>query len=72
MESKSRRQIFVGYDDGSKSIRYYNPETRKILTSRNFRFLSLTNEETPSEPIAILPDVPLEGESGRNTADNRQ
>src|SRR6266446_1594703 len=43
MESKSRRRIFVGYDDGSKSVKYYNAETRKILTSRNYRFLSLTN-----------------------------
>ena len=33
METKSRRRIFVGYDDRSKSIKYYNAETRKILTS---------------------------------------
>src|SRR6266700_6489524 len=63
MESKSRRRIFVGYEDGSKSVKYYNAETRKILTSRNYRFLSLTNDETPPEPIAITPDAPGEGES---------
>src|SRR6267143_1622034 len=63
MESKSRRRIFVGYDDGSKSVKYYNAETRKILTSRNYHFLSLTNDETPPEPIAITPDAPGEGES---------
>jgi hypothetical protein len=33
MESKSRQQIFVGYDDGSKSVKYYNADTHKILTS---------------------------------------
>jgi hypothetical protein len=33
---RSKQQIFVGYDDGSKSIKYYNPETRKVLTSRNY------------------------------------
>ena len=30
---QSKQQIFVGYDDGSKSIKYYNLETRKVLTS---------------------------------------
>ena len=50
METKSRRRIFVGYDDGSKSIQYYNAETRKILTSRNIRFLNLTDSETPCGP----------------------
>jgi len=63
MESKSRRRVFISYDDGSKSVKYYNAETHKILTSQNFRFLSLTNDETPPEPIAITPDAPGEGES---------
>jgi hypothetical protein len=67
MESKSRRRAFMGYDDGSKSIKYYNAETRKILTSRNFRFLSLTSDNTPPEPIAIIPDAPGEGESEGST-----
>jgi len=67
MESKSRRQIFVGYDDGSKSVKYYNAETRKILTSRNFRFLNLTETETPLEPMVITPDAPGEGESEGST-----
>jgi len=62
MESKSRRWIYVGYDDGSKSIKYYNAETHKILTSQNFCFLTLTNDETPPEPMIITPDVPGEGE----------
>ena len=33
METKSRQQTFVGYDDGSKSIKYYNVETHKVLIS---------------------------------------
>jgi hypothetical protein len=66
METKSRWRIFVGYDDGSKSIKYYNAEIRKVLTSRNIRFLSLTNDESPPEPIGILPDRPHEGESEAN------
>ena len=66
MQTKSRRRTFVGFDDGSKSIKYYNMETRKVLTSRNFRFLSLTNEDIPPEPRGE-PDVPHEGESGGST-----
>src|ERR1700678_1222551 len=62
METKSRRRIFVGYDDGSKSIKYYNAKTRKVLTSQNIRFLNLTNE-SPPEPIVVSTDAPHEGES---------
>ena len=68
METKSRRRIFVGYDDGSKSIKYYNAETRKVLTSRNVRFLSLTDEETPPEPITIYPDAEGEPEGSMPTS----
>ncbi len=57
----------MGYDNDSKSIKYYNAETRKVLTSRNFHFLSLTNDNTPPEPIEVLPDAPLEGEPERST-----
>src|ERR1700733_5578214 len=67
MEPKSRRRVFMGYDDGSKSIKCYNAETHKVLTSRNFRFLSLTHDETPPEPIEVIPDAPLEGEPERST-----
>ena len=67
METKSRQRIFVGYDDGSKSIKYYNVETRKVLTSRNIRFLALTDTETPPEPMVLLPDAPREGEPGSST-----
>ena len=67
MEPKSRRRMFVGFDDGSKSIKYYNAETRRVLTSRNFRFLSLTSDEPPPEPIGIAPSLPGEGESEEGT-----
>jgi hypothetical protein len=33
MLPKSQRKSLVGFDDGSKSVLYYNPETRKVLTS---------------------------------------
>jgi hypothetical protein len=59
MESKSKHRALVGYKDGSKSVLYYNVETRKILTSRNFRFLE---PAIPTlEHLLITPDD--EGES---------
>ena len=67
MESKSRHRIFVGFDDRAKSIKYFNAETRKILTSRNIHFLNLTDQDPSPEPIIIQPDTPCEGESEDNT-----
>jgi len=57
----------VGYNDRSKSIKYYNAETCKILTSQKFHFLSLTSDDTPPEPMIISPDTPGEGESKGST-----
>ena len=63
---RSKRYLFVGYENGSHSVRYYNPETRKVHTSRNFRFLD-NLPTTPSAPELILvdPAVSREGESVR-------
>ena len=63
MLPKSQKRAYVGFDDGSKSVKYYNPETRKILTSRNYRFLSIS-EKSPPEEIVVAPDLPHEGEMG--------
>jgi hypothetical protein len=59
MEPKSKCQALVGYEDGSKSVLYYNAETQKILISRNFCFL----EPSTASPewLLIMPDD--EGES---------
>jgi len=61
MLPKSQRRAYVGYDKGSKSVKYYNAATKNILISRNFHFLSPA-ETTPPEEIAIEPDTPLQGE----------
>ena len=69
MLPKSQRRAYVGHDDGSKAIKYYNAATRNILTSRNFRFLVLSTS-TPSEELAIDPgmnDPPCEGEPESDT-----
>ena len=59
--SKSTRRAYVGFEDGPKAIKYYNADSRKVLTSRNFRFLS-PPKDTPPEEIVVAPDVPREGE----------
>src|ERR1700720_1405358 len=64
MLPKSKRCIYVGYDDGSNSIKYYNAETRKVLISRNFKSLQLSRDQKSPEPVVITPDIPHEGESG--------
>ena len=61
---KSKQQIFFGFNDESKSVKYYNPETRKVLTSRNYQFLTnLPKELGTPEPIQVdlPPAVPREG-----------
>jgi hypothetical protein len=69
-EPKANKMTFIGFEDGSKSIRYYDARTRKILVSRNFTFpqpSSFSTPETASIPIPPPPSVPsselrIEGE----------
>jgi len=42
MLPKSQRRLYVGYDESSHSVKYYNTTTRNILLSRNYRLLSPT------------------------------
>ena len=61
MEPKSKHHALVGYDDGSKSVLYYNADTCKVLTSRNFQFLDPSLATL--EHILIIPgDVVCKGE----------
>ena len=62
---KSKRCTYIGYNDETTSILYYNAETKRCLTSRNYEFLTAL----PPEPLEapVIPDVPtregeLEGE----------
>lgn len=54
MLPKSHRQAYIGYDEGSKSIKFYNASTRSILTSQNFHFL-IPSTASPPEELAIDP-----------------
>ena len=64
MLPKSHRRAYVGYDEGLKSVKYYNAETKMILTSRNYKFLIPSNSSPPK--ILLIdpgPESPqLEGE----------
>jgi transposase InsO family protein len=62
MLPKSKHRAFIGFKDGPKAIRYYNTETRKILTSRNYCFLSPQMCSPPEETV-VTPDVLCKGES---------
>ena len=62
MQPKSQCRAYVGYNDGSNSILYYNATTRKILKSGNYRFLTPPKNDSPPEGIEVAPDSPPEGE----------
>jgi hypothetical protein len=63
MLPKSKRQIYLGFDDRAKAVKYYNAETRKVLTSCNFRHIT-PSPPTPPEEVIIAPIPQHEGESG--------
>src|SRR5262245_7803220 len=68
MLPKSKRRSYMGYDEGSKAVKYYNAETGKVLTSRNYRHLNLPQEQEEPEITTLPPhDDQLKGEqsSGR-------
>src|SRR6266850_8183991 len=69
MMQKLQRKIFVGYDNRAKAVKYYNTETRKILTSRNFHFLALEEKGSCNEEIMVAPDTSHEGELEGGTQD---
>jgi hypothetical protein len=63
MEPRSKRRALVGYNDGSKSVLYYNAETRKVLTSRNYHFLDPSDSILQPEQLLVTPDdAACEGE----------
>jgi len=72
MLPKSSRRTYVGYEDGSKSIKYYSAETRKVLTSRNFHFLSNLEpqESTTDDDLVLTPNISCEGENGQEDERN--
>jgi hypothetical protein len=62
MQPKSKRRVYVSFEDRSNSVLYYNAETHKILKSRNYHFLTIPQQSSPPEEIEVAPDSPCEGE----------
>ena len=62
LDPKSKKMVFVGFMDGSKSVRYYDAKKRNIKVSRNFTF---NENEEPGElkEIAKVPSLQAEGEN---------
>ena len=65
LHPQSKKMVFVGFNEGSKSVLYYNPQHRNIKTSRNVAF---NENEEPKE--VDIPGLPSEGE--RNTSTSAQ
>ena len=58
---KSQHHAYVGNEDVSKSVLYYNAQTKRILTSRNYVFLNVKQHD--SQEDIIITQTPLrEGE----------
>jgi hypothetical protein len=56
---KTKPYIFTGLSDESRAWRYYNPDTRRILTSRNIFWLD--TDKTASSDVPLAPPR-LQGE----------
>ena len=62
---KSKPYMFLGYNNSSSSVKYYNVETHRVHTSQNFKFLkNLPIWAKNLEPIIVDPPpaLPCEGE----------
>ncbi|KAJ9544542.1 hypothetical protein OSB04_024249 [Centaurea solstitialis] len=59
-DPKSDESIFIGYSLNSKTYRVFNKRTRTILESSNVYFFETKtySNACPSNPNAILPDLP--------------
>jgi len=71
-----RSRAFVGYYEtkGSKSVKYYDAETKKVLTSGNFRLMTFPEKDSQVEGIIVFaPDtITREGESSAGPGGSTQ
>jgi len=70
-----RKCIFVGYPDGIKGWKFYDPETQKLIVSNDVKFNELTflgtrplpsyttHSESISIPVEDNPDIPHKEQS---------
>ena len=71
MLSKSKHRAYIGFDNGSNPIKFYNVETHKVLISQNFRTINPPTTIPISELIVIGTNPCHEGESGDGDEKNR-
>ena len=71
MDSKSEKCIFIGYKDGLKGYKLWNPVTRKVVYSRDVVFREvkdvIKHEFQPKEPEKI--EFELKEEESDSTAE---
>ena len=61
IKPRSKKMVFVGFNDGSKSVRYYDPSKRSVKTSRNVTF-NENDEPRELDFVTCVPGLPSEGE----------
>lgn len=71
LKPRAQKMIFMGFNDGSKSIRYYDPSKRNIKTSRNITF-SENEEPRKMEYQEIPPSLRSEGEQEDSSVSETQ
>ena len=71
MDSKSEKCIFIGYKDGLKGYKLWNPETRKVVYNQDVVFREvkdvIKHEFQPKEPEKI--EFELKEEESDSTAE---
>ena len=58
----------MGHDDGPQAIKYFNAEVQKVLTSRNYLFLTPQENAPSPNVIMVTPNTQCEGEDERTSA----
>jgi hypothetical protein len=70
MDNKAEKCIFIGYKDGVKGYKLWNPITRKIMYNRDvvFREVESTsrNEDEPKEPEPKKVEFELNNEGSKS------
>ena len=62
MQPKSKQQVYIGFDDSTRAVKYYNAEMCNVLTSRNFKQIIPPPTPIP-ENIKLTPDSQHKGET---------
>jgi transposase InsO family protein len=67
LEPKGMYAILIGYDDVSKAYRCLNPKTRKVIVSRDVKFVNKNGNLRPSKPVSCNKIPKPINESNENT-----